>query len=68
MAKKIEVDFSTGWYMNWVIEIPDDWDINSERTREYVYEQLNSITKDELIDRFLSSLEGGLTIEHLEEI
>lgn len=68
MAKKVEVDFSTDWVMNWVVEIPSDWEADSEKTRDYCYEQLLAMTRDELIDRFVSSLEGGLTIEHIEEI
>lgn len=68
MAKQVELDLSTEWCMSYVIDIPEDWDINSERAREYAYEQITKITENELVDMFLSSLEGGLTIEHMEEI
>lgn len=68
MNKQISVSFKPDWSMTLTLNIPSDWDIEEEKAMDYYYEQLNNLSKEELINQFLYALEGGFDITYVEEI
>lgn len=54
--------------MSKTLNIPSDWDIHGDKAKEYYYDQLNELSKEELINMLFSGLEGGFDITAVEEI
>ena len=68
MSKTVDVCFRPGWDMVMTLNIPSDWDMRGDKARDYYYEQLNELSKDELLHRFMSAIEGGFYITAVEEV
>lgn len=68
MSKTVDVLFRPEWDMTLTLNIPSDWDIHGDKAREYYYEQLNEMSNEELLDKFLASASGGYNITTIEEI
>lgn len=68
MSKTVDVLFRPEWDMTLTLNIPSDWDIHGDKAKEYYYDQLNELSKEELINMLFSGLEGGFDITAVEEI
>lgn len=68
MSKTVAILFRPEWDMTLTLNIPSDWDSHGEKAREYYYDQLTKLSKEELIEILFQSLEGGFDITAIGEI
>lgn len=68
MSKRVDVLFRPEWDMILRLNIPSDWDIHGDKAREYYYDELNKLSKEELIDKLFQGLEDGFDITAVEEV